>query len=175
MKHKDIDLQKIVSEMTSMVQAKDKKMMKLVAEFQSLAHQLQPPEDVAPQPKIIDLSVLIDGIDCEFANGDSFACCTIKDSLVEITDDGMFATEADVFDMCRPRMNHWHAWQGGECPLPEGFDVDVMLRNSPEPQRIVPEKCRWTHCNGVTDIIAFRVIDKADGWQYPWQSEGGVK
>ena len=73
------------------------------------------------QLKPVDLSVLIDsGIDCVGGGGTIGKLTAIhghSDGNVCYEFDGVLNT-----DQCRPRMSHWHNWQGRECPLPEGGD-----------------------------------------------------
>ena len=66
---------------------------------------------------------------------------------------------------CRPRMNHWHSWKGGECPFPEGFEFEVRLRD----EEVTSSWGRWLYDpEGELehyDIIAFRIIGTAEGWE----------
>lgn len=129
--------------------------------------------------KSVDLSVLIDsGIDCEFGE----ANCYIKAGLENIITygDGKVAYQArdlgNRYSKCRPRMNHIHAWQGGECPLPEGFIVDVWYRDiddetDSDTGRGLATQMQWAHEHYGNDIIAFEVIGLADGYCYPWECD----
>jgi len=126
--------------------------------------------------KPVDLSVLIDsGIDCEFMNEHGTKVSIGK--LVAFQDKpkqymgdtgSMMPLNAEH---CRPRLNHIHAWQGGECPLPEGFMVKIYYCEGKYPEKLDEHKCRWDHSYKGGDIIAFEVIGLADGYCYPWQTE----
>tara|TARA_R110000868_G_scaffold61189_14_gene186093 strand:- start:2119 stop:2343 length:225 start_codon:yes stop_codon:yes gene_type:complete len=74
-------------------------------------------------------------------------------------------------------MNHIHVWQGGDCPLPEGFRVKVWYRGVGKTV-VVTEftKVDWLHKDFPTlatiyNIIAFEVLGLADGYVMPWESE----
>ena len=127
--------------------------------------------EIEPEPKIIDLSVLIEsGIDCEFSDdGESWGIGTLDKNYQS----GLYLYQ-DVNNFswryCRPRMNHPHHWEGGACPLPEGFKIELTFRNG---EKIVVNNeyfiPRWAHWNTDGDIIAFRVLKIADGWKMPWE------
>jgi hypothetical protein len=133
-------------------------------------------ELMKPTKKVIDLSVLIEsGIDCEFK--DDFSSHITIGTLLRITDCPSYPYETDnskdeVHEECQPRMNHKHAWQGGECPLPEGFRVRVWRRGMHKPLLIKnPQEIDWTYdSDSDEDIICFEVLPKlADGYVMPWE------
>jgi len=129
-----------------------------------------------PAKKVIDLSVLIDSqIDCEFSDHTNFHL-VLKRSLIEAreTGTGRFRCELrTLWKYCRPRMNHIHAWQGGECPLPEGFRVKVWFRDGSESTRSIASGngLYWGQNNHGSDIIAFEVLGLADGYVMPWEQD----
>ena len=131
------------------------------------------PKDVwriKPTKKVIDLSVLIGSqIDCEFSlNGEFW----YVDKLSQILREGYSGKVYAEWKYCRPRMNHKHAWQGGECPLPEGFMVNVWFRNNQyQPNEHLSASVRWEHDGDLDDIIAFEVLGLADGYVMPWEGE----
>jgi len=125
---------------------------------------------IKPTKKVIDLSVLVEsGIDCEFSDG-------CFDHLKDVSVLTYIKTTDDVdlsYNKCRPRMNHIHAWQGGECPLPEGFKVKVWYRDGSTGDAGDADKLklRWS-CESVnSDIIQFEVLGLADGYVMPWEQE----
>ena len=124
-----------------------------------------------PTKKTIDLSVLIDSqIDCEFSEGISWFFSTLKHHSNGVYMD----VTSSVWDKCKPRMNHKHAWQGGECPLPEGFEVKVWYRDDSRCTDTllnsgVYTNTGWVHRNNGRDIIAFEVLGVADGYVMPWE------
>jgi len=83
-----------------------------------------------PELKPVDLSVLAkSGIDCEFFDVDGFCGFEPIGLLGKITNPvGYKSSKGSYWPCCRPRMNHWHNWQGGECPLPEGLEIEVVRR-----------------------------------------------
>ena len=131
---------------------------------------------IKPTKKVIDLSVLIDSqIDCEFK--DDISERTNIGKLLEITNPDLHMYPYIVgnsahnhYAQCQPRMKHIHAWQGGECPLPEGFEVKVWFRDEYETAALVSEVI-WPHDNTSNDIIAFEVIGIAAGYVMPWEQD----
>ena len=127
---------------------------------------------IKPTKKVIDMSALIDGIDCQFSDDKSFR----SNFLGTLTDkEGLnyhkySGDSGDGFvrhaKYCRPRMNHIHAWQGGECPLPEGFIVRVLFRNADNKDGLATDFGDLWY-----DIIAFQVFGLADGYVMPWEQD----
>lgn len=137
---------------------------------------------IKPELKPIDLSVLIDsGIDCEFSNPAPYIGRTIgvlkTINPIQVGDRiylGNVSGSGGLNDYarCKPRMNHWHAWPGGECPLPEGFLVEILMRDGTgRGIQEHPNNLYWSHDNGKPDIIAFKVIGTADTHCMPWEVE----
>ena len=126
-----------------------------------------------PTKKVIDSSVLVDSqIDCEFSDSANFHL-VMKRSLIEVreTGTGRFRCELrTLWKHCRPRMNHIHTWQGGECPLPEGFRVKVWWRNGGGDVGDA-FNLRWSDEQRGSDIIAFEVLGVADGYVMPWEQD----
>ena len=129
-----------------------------------------------PTKKVIDLSVLIEsGIDCEFK--DDISERTTIGKLLKITNDDSYPyktrnSRVDGYDQCKPRMNHKHAWQGGECPLPEGFEVKVWLRGGGDSAIYSSAKGEaWAWNYRPQDIMAFEVLGLADGYVMPWEQD----
>lgn len=124
----------------------------------------------------VDLSVLIkSGIDCEFSDiieRDGW-CVGREGGLHGIYDRTSYYDGADIWSKCRPRMNHWHSWQGGECPLPEGLMVQVKKWSVHNPHvytEIIPsEDWRTKKPHQMSTIIAFKVTGLANGYCWPWQ------
>ena len=131
---------------------------------------------IKPTQKVIDLSVLIEsGIDCEFWDFSRTHLALIG-PLSRITSFKNYSYETGnssnrAHEKCRPRMNHIHAWQGGECPLPEGFRVKVFLRDGCVNSNKVTNFSQWSHTKSGNDIIAFEVLGLADGYVMPYDKE----
>ena len=130
---------------------------------------------IKPAKKVIDLSVLIDSqIDCEFWDDETDQ--SVYKLLSVNCSEYPYATVNESTRFCRPRMNHIHAWQGGDCPLPEGFRVKVWFRNTlyaPEyaPDDYLATSITWCHVGDLDDIIAFEVLGLADGYVMPYGGE----
>ena len=74
----------------------------------------------------------------------------------------------------QPRRNHKQSWQGGECPLPEGFEVKVWYRDDSRCTDTLMnsgmyKNTGWVHRNNGRDIIAFEVLGVVDGYVMPWE------
>ena len=123
---------------------------------------------IKPTHKVIDLSVLIEsGIDCEFSLDNRF---WYVDKLIQILREGYSGKVYAEWKYCRPRMNHIHAWQGGECPLPEWFKVKVWFRDKQYPPEVgEASENYWELFNEESDIIAFEVLGVNDGYVMPWE------
>ena len=130
---------------------------------------------IAPELKPIDLSVLIQsGIDCEFSISSRFDDPAVGKLTVIMECTDPYTRDGKVgHRTCQPRMgDHWHSWQGGKCPLPEGLVVEVTFRGGEKRQGMY-DRYRWGHNKTrlPNDIIAFRVLDKADTHCWPWECE----
>jgi hypothetical protein len=128
---------------------------------------------IKPTKKVIDLSALINGIDCEFNEALSFReSYNVISKLSSIQEGPVFiATRSPShFPFCRPRMNHKHAWGKGKLPLPEGFEVKVWIRNGTIINTI--NLNNLIYCDDPSyDIIAFEVLRVADGYVMPYDKE----
>ena len=130
---------------------------------------------IKPTKKIIDLSVLIDSkIDCEFKDKGAKNWHVSK-ACKGLYQESLYGTESgDFFEQCQPRMNHKHAWQGGDCPLPEGFEVQLWDRYGRDAVRTTASGngLEWHNFNPMSsDIIAFEVLGLADGYVMPWEQD----
>jgi hypothetical protein len=117
--------------------------------------------------------VLIDsGIDCEFKDSGGKKW-RISKAYKGIYQESLYGTkEGDFFEQCQPRMNHIHAWQGGECPLPEGFRVKVWRRRASYNTSVnLAVDLDWSFRDSNSDIIHFEVLGLAEGYVMPWESE----
>ena len=134
---------------------------------------------IKPTKKVIDLSVLIEsGIDCEFR--DDIGERTTIGKLLEINEyDGYPYTtgnsRVDEYEQCQPRTHHIHAWQGDDCPLPEGFIVRLTKWSVhvPHISHIELTTKQWisSKANEHTTVQAFEVLGVADGYVMPYDKE----
>lgn len=135
---------------------------------------------VKPKKKVVDLSVLIAShlgwsrVDCEFSHDGE--CWPFLGSLSGIKSESLdgvtqYRSRYQFYPKCRPRMNHLHAWQGGECPLPEGLLVKVWYRRMGFAHISSSDYIDdWRHDGDYdTNIIAFEVLGLAEGWQWPFE------
>lgn len=126
---------------------------------------------IKPKLKPVDLSVLIEsGIDCEFSSHEFRDPSIGKLSGVAITHYQRYRSNGPVsgYDHCRPRMNHIHAWQGGECPVPEGLIIGIYSTFGgirAEQQVVVGQNSIDWH-----SVVAFEVLGLADGYCWPWDA-----
>ena len=131
--------------------------------------------------KPVQLSVLIDsGIDCEFMNEHGTKVSIGKLVAFQDKPKQYMGDTGSIMPInaehCRPRLNHIHAWQGGDCPLPFNTMVRIHYRDYVRANESYVKRaglCYWEHRkepHGL-DIIAFEVIGLADGYCYPWECE----
>jgi len=130
---------------------------------------------IKPAKKIIDMDHFIEsGIDMEFWDdaSDSYTNISILDSI-NVGLNYAFVSKISRYKHCRPRMNHIHAWQGGECPLPEGFKVRLMFRDGAAVVTHTYSDLKWVSSEfkvfTSADIIGYEILGLADGWAYPYQ------
>jgi hypothetical protein len=118
---------------------------------------------IKPTKKVIDLSALIEsGIDCEFCD-DGLESRFGK--LIGIKEDGTFRSEDWVWDKCQPRMNHIHAWQGGECPI-KGFVVRAWVdKEDFLTVHTSSNSINWSK------IMYVEFLEVEDDYVVPWESE----
>jgi hypothetical protein len=130
-----------------------------------------------PAQKVIDLSVLIESeVLCVFFDPSTPSSATgklkkIRGSAAYVSNNRDSSGMPVSSRACEPLMNHPHAWQGGECPLPEGFIVRVWMRGVNTSSQHMATDLTWTHTCGSCDIIHFEVIRVADGYVIPWGGE----
>jgi len=122
----------------------------------------------------IDMSGLVDSdIDCEFRTnyeeeiGDSDIWEEIS-PLFAFNAYNYIARFEDSFKECRVRENYWHHWSGDDnCPLPEGLVIIIAFRGGDDRQNENNYiNIKWHHEYRYDDIIAFKVIGTAEGWEY---------
>lgn len=53
--------------------------------------------------------------------------------------------------------SEWREWHGGEQPVKWGAFIEYEMRAYGEAESSAPEKLRWAHNGGSTDIIRYRV------------------
>ena len=129
---------------------------------------------IKPEEIAVDMSVLVkSGVDCEFSDYPSFVLSSIG-KLISINTDlhctyPFTGAQGSTFKYAKPRMNHLHAWTGGECPLPKGVLVAALLRdNNP----VLAHPCQALEWGDVgqgrdpSDIIGFRVTGLEAGYVY---------
>jgi hypothetical protein len=121
-----------------------------------------------PTKKVIDLSVLIDGIDCEF-RGSSSKSWTISKLRhhVSWSKRPMYHIHRDNqgYGKCRPRMNHKHAWDSGDCPI-EGFVVRAWLDK--EDFVTIHTSDSFIDWN---DVVYVEFLEVEHGYVMPWESD----
>ena len=126
-----------------------------------------------PEKKIIDLSKMVGSdILCEFSNsGNQWSI----NKLTEIDEDqGYYYYDSyDYFYKCRIMQDHFHSWQGGECPLPEGLIVEIRYIDHLDGEYTEIEEKIVKNYQMIdwSMVIAFKVLGAADGYCYEWESE----
>ena len=130
--------------------------------------------------KVIDLSVLIEsGIDCEFSDSYETGLFISKLSRQNGPSEEYryYDGEGTSWNECQPRMNHKHAWQDGECPLPAGFIVRLTKWSVHLPNirwiEITSEEWINSSSHQHTTVQAFEVLKLANGYVMPWEQDHG--
>ena len=132
---------------------------------------------IPPKIKKIDLSMMV-GSDIDMEFGKAHKVQYHINKLLRIDSYNKFLTvKGEVWDKCRIRQDHWHFrqdrwhyWNGiSNCPLPEGLIVNFICRE--EGLATVHKHCDyknwvWKDVPDDGDIIAFRVLGAAEGWEY---------
>ena len=62
-----------------------------------------------------------------------------------------------------PADDGWTAWEGGECPVPMGIQVEIRLLNGQSFKCNRSETWWWGKGAGVATIVAYRIVDGRDG------------
>jgi hypothetical protein len=123
-----------------------------------------------PAKKVIDLAALVDGIDCEFSGTPDFKELYISKmikadwrTLVDYNSchNNMYRGTS----YCRPRMNHKHAWDGGECAI-KGFVVRAWLDK---------EDFVTIHTSDSiidwNDVVYVEFLEVEHGYVMPWEGD----
>lgn len=134
------------------------------------AWKVNPPK---PKKKIIDLHMMIGSdIDMEFNNNAIDKYWYIEKLVsINVPNNKIYMDRNEsFFSNCRIRQNHWHSWQGGACPIPEGLIIKVKTRNNKQFNNDYGPGWRWNHRDKPTDIIAFKIIGIAENWTYKKES-----
>lgn len=71
---------------------------------------------------------------------------------------------------CRIRQDHWHHWNGDECPLPEGFEIEIEYYDRDDGE-LIREGLNNYRNMGWSNITGFKVLGTADNTIYEWQKE----
>lgn len=130
--------------------------------------------------KIIDLSILVNsGIDMEFSSciddvdADSSEAIWYPQQLIGVSNNATYLYSNGCDSKCRVREDHWHSWQGGANPLPDGLVIEILTRDN---RQYPNHSCAgynnidwdWMWRDKITDIIAFKVLGVAKGYTYKW-------
>jgi hypothetical protein len=141
-------------------------------------HSLTKEWRIKPTNKVIDLSVLIDSeVLCVFFDPSTPSSATgkLKDIRgYEYVSNNIDSSGRPVISRaCKPLMNHKHAWQGCECPLPEGFKVNWWFPNKEGGLEFVDndDSCGKSPFIIPWDIVVmFEVVGIVDGYVMPWEA-----
>lgn len=60
----------------------------------------------------------------------------------------------------------WTLWEGGECPVAPGTEVEVTLRSGAKGSG--PGPWRWTHLGNIADVIAYRIVEEPKTLDQAW-------
>ena len=117
--------------------------------------------------KIINLSMMIGSdIDMEFSEGSEWNIGKLISLNNYVSDIAHHSLSSNNHSKCRVRQNHWHAWTGGECPLPEGLNISLIMRSRRLAETTEYQSQFWMYSGGNSDVIAFKVLGTAINWSY---------
>jgi hypothetical protein len=125
---------------------------------------------IKPALQVIDLTPLIEsGLDCEFWDDSAMPFRVFKLwDIVEREGTRYLDTDGAVYwKNCQPRMKHIHYWRGeiDKCPIPEGFEVVLHLRDgSFHSETDESSEWRWINWYSPEDIIGIEFIAVRDGY-----------
>ena len=144
--------------------------MKSISPCKSCVHSgLSDNFEPKPKKKIIDLSKMVGSdIDMEFWDTLPSIYVGKLEKILDLSPKQYCRKNGINFDNCRVRQDHWHSWQGGECPLPEGLKGEIKNREGSIQSytfSAIPDK-RWLSDGANNNIIAFKVLGVAGGWRY---------
>ena len=126
---------------------------------------------IKPAKKIIDMAHLVkSGIDCEFRDEGDWLKGGAPLTKIQEGAEEPYISHSVSFMHCQPRMNHKMYHDGGECPLPEGFEVEVYYRMFGKKDTGPSHRFNWKHIYGDPNIIGYKILRKLDGWAYTWES-----
>ena len=125
---------------------------------------------IKPELKAIDLTPLIgSGLDCEFWQNSWDDRCTGNLGSIEIQKYPYELAPIRWFKNCQPRMStpanpYINYWRGGqECPVPEGFEVRLHLRDgSNHLDKVDASEWRWSRIECPSDIIGIEFLAVKD-------------
>lgn len=113
--------------------------------------------------KKINLSPFINsGIDMEFSNSNETVW--VIDKVVGAIPTTFVSDKGEFWAYCRPRMNHPHAWNGGERHIPGGFTGTALLRSGMN--ILLSNINKWSHdsLNTELDVIQFTITGIEEGY-----------
>ena len=120
-------------------------------------------KEVKHKTQKIDMESLVgSNVICEFWDDD--VNDAIKGLLIGIDEDGWYEIEDGLFRNCRPAFSFPQAHLGGDCPIPDGFEVEFFWSSkdawfSGEALNEFYYRCPWD------DAIIYRVVGIKDGWE----------
>jgi len=116
--------------------------------------------------KIIDMSMLVNNIDCEFSDESKFLSTNTRISTLRGVADGPIyyaANSPNQYLYCRPRMNYVHAWIGNDCPL-AGFVVRAWF------DKYDFTTVHTSSCYLEWDKVAYvEFLELEDDYSYGWE------
>ena len=70
------------------------------------------------------------------------------------------ASDRDLVEVTEPTIPEgWTAWHGGECPVHDRAQVEIICRDGIRMQPLSASSWTWKHNDNLGDIIAYRVVE----------------
>jgi hypothetical protein len=73
---------------------------------------------------------------------------------------GSKASDHDLVEVTEPTIPEgWTAWHGGDCPVYDRAQVEIICRDGIRMQPLSASAWSWKHNDNLGDIIAYRVVE----------------
>lgn len=125
---------------------------------------------IIPERKVIDWQKIIDNkVLCEFDNNNFNTPNSVSrfGFLIENGSDDYLDGFGDPWNYCRPAQNILFGHDGGECPLPEGVEVEVLFSNG---EKAIGDsgsfEWKWFFAIHGQGIHSYKILGLSEGYSY---------
>jgi len=122
----------------------------------------------APKPKLINMSKLPKGsvVLGDYGAHAVVVKCNPGTEYTWVLDGALIPSNVKSGDLRIAEQKDFTYWGGGECPVPDGVNVQVVFRSGQTLAFTNPTVQTWAHAaqHKIIDVIGYRIIGAADGW-----------